>query len=150
MSIRTLLIIAAIPIVLFLAIQLLPIGKPEPNPPVLAEPAWDSPQTRALAQRACFDCHSNETTWPIYTQVAPVSWLITHDVADGRRHLNFSEWGTGRTADPTRRARAADESRKEITRGDMPPAIYLLMHPDAKLSEAERQQLLDGLMASLK
>jgi hypothetical protein len=150
MSRRTLLIIVALPIALFLAIQLLPIGRPQPNPPVLAEPDWDSPQTRALAQRACFDCHSNETTWPIYTRVAPVSWLITHDVADGRQHLNFSEWGVGRTADESRRAKVADESRKEISRGAMPPGIYLVLHPDAKLSEAEKQQLIAGLLASLK
>jgi hypothetical protein len=142
--------ISAILIVLILAIQLLPIGRPQPNPPVLAEPAWDSPHTRALAQRACFDCHSNETTWPLYSRVAPISWLVTHDVQDGRRQLNFSEWGTGRTASASRRERAADESRKQISRGDMPPEIYLLLHPQARLSETERQQLIDGLIASLK
>jgi len=135
---------------LLLLIQLVPVWLFQSNPPVVAEPAWDSPQTRALAQRACFDCHSNETTWPIYTRVAPASWLISHDVDDGRRHLNFSEWGVGRTADSSRRAKVADESRKEISRGDMPPGIYLVLHPDAKLSEAEKQQLIAGLMASLK
>src|SRR3954449_12180710 len=79
-------------------IQLIPYGHSHANPPVLKEPKWDSPQTRALAQRACFDCHSNETTWPWYTHIAPVSWLIARDVIEGRQHLNFSTWGqpTGR------------------------------------------------------
>ncbi|HZY42825.1 MAG TPA: heme-binding domain-containing protein [Anaerolineae bacterium] len=66
------------------------------NPPVVAEPNWDNPQTRALAQRACFDCHSNETVWPWYSRIAPPSWLITFDVFRGRRNLNFSEWGVAR------------------------------------------------------
>jgi len=133
-----------------LAIQVVPYGRRHTNPPVGREPQWDRPETRALVARACFDCHSNQTDWRWYTNVAPASWLITHDVDDGRRHLNFSEWGVGRTADSSRRAKVADESRKEITRGDMPPGIYLVLHPDAKLSEAEKQQLIAGLLASLK
>ncbi len=77
-------------------LQLVPYGRNHTNPPVAAEPAWASAQTRALAVRACFDCHSNETTWPWYSNVAPVSWLIQRDVDEGRRRLNFSEWNTTR------------------------------------------------------
>ena len=64
-------------VVLFGLIQLVPVQRT--NPPVVAEPPWDSPETRALAVRACFDCHSNETVWPWYAYVAPVSWLVAHD-----------------------------------------------------------------------
>src|SRR5215831_3235209 len=73
-------------------IQLIPFGREHTNPPVTQEPAWDSPGTRELAKRACFDCHSNETVWPWYSRVAPVSWLTQRDVNGGRRHVNFSEW----------------------------------------------------------
>ena len=72
--------------------SVVPYGRDQVNPPVGAEPTWDSPETRALAKQACFDCHSNETEWPAYSRVAPVSWLIQHDVSEGRAALNFSEW----------------------------------------------------------
>jgi len=114
----------------------------ETNPPVKQEPAWDSPQTRALAQRACFDCHSNETVWNVNTRLPVGSWLAVFDTVRGRRELNFSEW----TAN-SRRAREAGEQIKE---GAMPPAIYILMHPNAALSAAEKQQLITGLQNSLK
>jgi hypothetical protein len=133
---------------LFLLIQLIPI-RPQPNPPVLAEPAWDSPGTRALAQRACFDCHSNETVWPAYSYVAPVSWLVVHDTVDGRRQLNFSAWGDPQLSGREARELNPDKIRREIARGSMPPRIYLLTHPEARLTDAEKQQLIDGLIASL-
>jgi mono/diheme cytochrome c family protein len=113
------------------------------NPPVQREPQWDSPQTRALAQRACFDCHSNETTWPVYARLAPISWLVTFDVLNGRRHLNFSEWGV-------RRREGDNETTRVIERGSMPPASYLTQHPEASLSADEKQQLIQGLQMSLK
>jgi hypothetical protein len=114
---------------------------------VLAEPQWDSPQTRALAVRACFDCHSNETTWPWYSKVAPVSWLVTRHVIEGRQKLNFSAWGvaTGR-----RRENPLEDAVRAIRRGEMPTKDYLLIHADAKLTDAEKQQLIDGLTASLR
>ena len=77
-----------------------------------AEPSWDSPETRALATQACFDCHSNETEWPAYSAVAPVSWLIQHDVSEGRAVLNFSEWQR-----PQEEAKEADE---EVLEGEIP------------------------------
>ena len=96
MNVRKLVLIGvAVLAAAFLLIQLVPYGHAHDNPPVAAEPNWDSPQTRELAQRACFDCHSNETTWPWYSNVAPVSWLVQHDVDEGREYLNFSRWGLG-------------------------------------------------------
>ena len=133
---------------LLLLIQLIPI-RPQPNPPVLSEPAWDHPETRALAQRACFDCHSNETVWPAYSYVAPISWLVVHDTLDGRRQLNFSAWGDAQLSGREARELNPNKIRREISSGSMPPRIYLLTHPEARLTDAEKQQLIDGLIASL-
>lgn len=113
------------------------------NPPVVREPAWDSPQTRALAKRACFDCHSNETVWPVYARIAPISWLATLDTLKGRQTINFSAWGV-------RRREGEDETTREIERGSMPPGNYLALHPEANLTADEKQQLIQGLQASLK
>lgn len=120
-------------------IQLVPYGRDHTNPAVRAEPAWPSPAVRALAVRACFDCHSNESRWPWYSHVAPVSWLVQKDVVDGRKHLNFSEWDL-----PQKNAKEAAE---ELRDGEMPPAIYLPLHADAKLSAAEKAELAAGLEA---
>ncbi len=125
---------------LFVLIQFLPVGAQRTNPPVVAEPHWDSPQTRALFMRACADCHSNLTRWPWYSHVAPVSWLVAHDVAAGRRHLDVSEWN--------REQRHAQDAAGEVREGDMPLEIYLPMHAEARLSPAEKRQLIAGLVAT--
>jgi hypothetical protein len=122
-------------------IQLVPYGRSHTNPPVTAEPTWDRPETRDLARRACFDCHSNETSWPWYANIAPASWLAQRHVTEGRRALNFSEWDR-----PQREAREAAESVRE---GEMPTRDYLLIHPEARLDPAERLTLIRGLSASL-
>jgi cytochrome c551/c552 len=139
---RWLLLLIGAGLALFLLIQLLPIGRDHTNPPVVSEPNWDSPATRLLAQRACFDCHSNETVWPWYANVAPVSWLVANDVAEGRQNMNFSEWNNGGSQD-------LNEISEILLEGEMPPAQYLLMHPEARLTEAEKQALLDGLRNSI-
>ena len=90
--IRTIFLGLGIVVVMGLLIQVIPYGHDHTNPPVVNEPNWDSPQTREITKRACFDCHSNETVWPWYSNIAPVSWLVYRDVSDGREHLNFSEW----------------------------------------------------------
>jgi hypothetical protein len=121
-------------------IQLVPYGRDHSNPPVTAEPQWDSPETQALAERACFDCHSNETVWPWYSHVAPVSWLLQRDVDEGREHLNFSEWD--RPQDD------ADEAAEMVREDEMPPWFYLPTHPEARLTDAEKQTLIKGLEAT--
>jgi hypothetical protein len=126
---------------LFLAIQVVPYGRRHTNPPVRVEPRWDNAGTRAMAVRACFDCHSNETVWPWYSHVAPVSWLNQRDVDKGRRKLNFSEW-----EQPQRKAY---ESAKTVRKGKMPPWFYNAIHPDARLTPAEAQALIQGLEATL-
>ena len=121
------------------AIQLVPYGRDHTNPPVVTEPPWDSQTTRDLAVGACFDCHSNETDWAWYTNVAPVSWMVQRDVDEGRRKLNFSEWPSGEDDD------AAETVREET----MPPAGYKLMHGSARLSGADAERLASGLEATL-
>jgi heme-binding protein len=125
----------------FAVIQLVPYGRDHTNPPVKNEPAWDAPATRALAVRACFDCHSNETQWPWYAKVAPVSWLVQHDVDEGRRDLNFSEWD--------KVYEEANESAKMVLEGEMPPASYVLQHPAARLGADEKRALANGLTATI-
>ncbi len=125
---------------LLLAIQLVPFGRNHTNPPISAEPAWNSPQTRVLFMRACGDCHSNETVWPWYTNVAPASWLISRDVVEGREKMNISAWGQGENE--------ADEAAETIQNGEMPPWFYMPLHPEANLSATERQQLINGLTAT--
>ena len=122
-------------------IQLVPYGRDHTNPPVTAEPAWDSPETRTLAAAACFDCHSNETEWPWYTSVAPFSWLTQDDVDEGRATLNFSEWD---------RPQEADEGGEVIAEGEMPPWYYATLHSGARLSDQEKRRLIDGLRATLQ
>jgi mono/diheme cytochrome c family protein len=125
----------------FLVMQLVPYGRDHSNPPVVSEPTWDSPQTRALAERACFDCHSNETVWPWYSNVAPISWLVQHDVEEGREKLNFSTWAQGGGEE-------ADEMTEVIAEGEMPMPIFLLTHAEARLTAAEKQALMNGLQAT--
>jgi len=123
------------------AIQLIPYGRSHINPPVVREPLWDSAETRTLAKRACFDCHSFETVWGAwYTTVAPSSWLVQYDVDQGRKELNFSDWHGG-----AREGEGAAKLAEEIAGGGMPPIQYRLIHPEARLSEAEKRRLIDGL-----
>lgn len=126
--------------VVLLALQLVPYGRNHTNPPVSAEPRWDSPRTRELAARACFDCHSRETRWPWYTNVAPISWLAQRDVDEGREAFNVSAWDGPHGE--------ADEAAEVVAEGEMPPWFYLPAHPDARLSETERDELIRGLTAT--
>ncbi len=123
--------------------QAVPYGRGHGNPPVTKEPAWDSPQTRSLAVDACFDCHSNLTRWPWYSNVAPESWLIQRDVDDGRSTLNFSEWDKPQDVD-------VGEIAEAVSGGGMPPWYYRLLHAKSRLSKREKQQLIDGLTKTLR
>ena len=122
-------------------IQAVPYGRDHTNPPVIAEPAWDSPATREWAVRACYDCHSNETVWPWYSHVAPMSWLVQRDVDEGREDLNFSEW--------QREQDEADEAAETVRDGSMPPRQYLLSHSAARLTDTQLDSLARGLAATL-
>jgi len=124
----------------FTLIQLIPAGRS--NPPLTREIRWTSGQARGLARDACYDCHSNETDWPWYAYVAPVSWWIVDHVNDGRRHLNFSEWDKPNED--------ADEIISQVATGEMPFPDYLRLHPEARLSSEETQDLIDGLSRTLE
>jgi hypothetical protein len=139
---KSLLVIASVVVLGFLLVaQVVPYGRNHRNPPTVAEPRWDSAATRSLAERACFDCHSNQTSWPWYSHVAPMSWLVQSHVDEGRRELNFSEWQPGNTE--------AREAAETVREREMPPSSYLLLHPEARLTAAEREQLARGLDASI-
>jgi hypothetical protein len=126
---------------LFGAIQLIPYGRTHSNPPIAEEPKWDSPRTRELAKRACFDCHSNETKWPWYSHVAPMSWAVQADVENAREIVNYSEW--------QRVYALGGYSGKRTLDGNMPPKKYMMAHPEANLTPEERVELARGLDATI-
>ncbi len=113
------------------AIQFVPVNRS--NPPVETEiPA--PADVRAVLRRACYDCHSNETFWPWYSRVAPVSWLVARDVREGRKELNFSTWNRYETK---RQSKKLKETREEVAEGEMPPWFYVINHRDAVLSAGD-------------
>ena len=119
-------------IVALIAMQFIPVDRS--NPPVTSNiPA--SAAVDSVIRRACYDCHSNETVWPWYAHVAPVSFLVARDVHQGRRHLNFSTWGEYSTAKQSKLVR---EIWEQVSTGEMPMTIYLPMHPNARLSAQDK------------
>jgi hypothetical protein len=124
-------------VALLLAMQLVPVartGRPG------AVDRLDAPAQVAEALRlACYDCHSQATVWPWYSRIAPVSWLVAHDVVEGREHLDFSAW---QTLGPRRRAKLLGQIAKDVEEGEMPPALYRFAHPEARLDEATRHAMV--------
>ena len=111
------------------------------NPPVTREIRWVDEQTAALARRACYDCHSNETVWPWYSHLPGVSGLVRRDVESAREELNFSTWD--------RPFHEAHEAPEALAEGEMPLPLYLRHHPEARLQPAEKAALIAGLEACL-
>ncbi|MGH2752541.1 MAG: heme-binding domain-containing protein [Actinomycetota bacterium] len=121
----------------FAAVQFVPYGRAHDNPPVTQPVVWNSARTERLFNDACADCHSNETEWPWYSNVAPQSWLIQRDVDSGRADVNLSEMD-----------REQDELKdliEVVAEGEMPPRRYTFLHPNARLSEADKRIMIDGL-----
>jgi hypothetical protein len=141
-SIRKDLKIASIAIIalLFLA-QTIRIEKT--NPPAHSEMAADL-SIQPLLKRACYNCHSNETVWPWYSNVAPASWLVGSDVKEARRRLNFSEWGLYGAATQEHKLVGIKE---EVEEKGMPPWYYSMMHPDARITQDDRN-VIRGWTAS--
>jgi hypothetical protein len=117
------------------------------NPP--ADPSLDftsvlipPARIQAILQRSCYDCHSHQTHWPWYSSVAPASWLVAEDVSEGRRHLNFSTWGTYPRG---KRIARLEAMISELDRGKMPPSSYLLLHRNAALTAEEKEVLLSWI-----
>lgn len=134
---RWILRLLAIGVGLFLVLQLVPYGWWHDNPRVVADAPWPSAEAAALARTACYDCHSNETDWPVYSYIAPMSWLVRRDVERGREALNFSEWASGEND--------ADDAADEVEDGAMPPSQYTMLHRDADLSDEEVAVLVAAL-----
>lgn len=127
----------------FALIQLVPYGRTHGNPPVRSQPRWDSAATQRLFAQACGACHSNLTTWPWYSDVAPLSWLVQHDVEDGRARFDVSEW--------QQQPQPPAERVAEVVRsGRMPPLQYTLIHSEARLSSAQKAQLAAGLLRTYR
>jgi len=123
----------------FLGIQVIPVSG-RSNPPVQTQIHWNNPEAENLARAACYDCHSNETVWPWYAYVAPISWRVADDVVEGREKLNFS-LQTADQIDPR-------ELAEEIEEGAMPPANFIMLHPEANLTQAQKQELIAGFNAT--
>ena len=110
------------------------------NPPVNpARRLWNghvNPRVVGIMRRACGNCHSYETQWPWYARISPVSWFLARHVRDGRPKLNFDEWSAAAATDQL------EEIYDSIAKKKMPLASYLLMHPEARLSQADRDAVL--------
>jgi hypothetical protein len=131
----TLIRMLLVAVVVLVVIQFIPVDKS--NPPV-EEEIVISPEVKVILKRACYDCHSNETIWPGYSRVAPVSWLLVWDVREGRKELNFSTWNR---YSPKKRDKIIKEIWEEVEEGEMPPWFYLPLHPEARLSDNDRAVL---------
>jgi len=130
--------------IVFVIVVLVQVKRPDrTNPPVEPSAVYTAhmnvpDDVKAIVARACYDCHSNETKWPWYTNVAPVSWLAAMDVEEGRKHLNFSEWGSYKKG---RMIKRLAEIEGEVTTGAMPMPKYVTMHPEGVLTDADRERL---------
>lgn len=122
--------------------QLVPVSRTNPQ---VQEEMPAPPEVRQLLKRSCYDCHSHETRWPWYSHVAPMSWLLAYDVAEGREHLNFSTWNA---YDEKDRRENLEEALEEVEEGNMPMTPYLWLHRDAVLSDADRALLKTFVVAS--
>lgn len=127
--------------IVFLVIQAIQPERTNPpyDPALTMQNDLSMPKNIAnIFNRSCIDCHSDNTRWPLYAYIAPVSWLVSHDVTEGRKHFNMSEWGTYKTNRKIQRLSGIFQS---ITDKSMPLPKYLPLHPDARLTDAERDTL---------
>lgn len=122
-------------VIIFVFIQLIPVDRENPSSNPKSEIRAQQ-EIMAILKNSCYDCHSNKTNWPIYSYIAPVSWLVSSDVEKGRRNLNFSEWTN---LSPEKKNIMREEIAEEVIKDKMPLSIYLIMHSGAKLSEKEKK-----------
>ena len=142
-------------IVLIALIQFIPTQ--HSNPPAADPVVFADPNAEAIARRACYDCHSNQTVWPWYAYIAPFSWYTINHVAEGRAQLNFSDVAATLTqaragdedGEQTTMAELAEESAETINKNEMPPSYYTLVHTDAILSAADKEALIAGINQAL-
>ncbi|MDP2721394.1 MAG: heme-binding domain-containing protein [Bacteroidales bacterium] len=130
-------------LIIVLVLQVIPTNRPETktnNPNDLIVNNQVPAEVADMLRNACYDCHSNESKYPWYAYVAPVSYLINKDIREGRKHLNFSDW---QGLETTKKLKLLDEISDEVGGGDMPYFIYPPLHPEARLSDADRQKMVD-------
>ena len=139
---KVLSILVGVGILVFILIQFIPFGHEHTNPAMVSEPQWSSPEARTLVKQNCFQCHSNETDWTWYSNIAPASWLIQFDVNEGRGQFNFSDWNNNPGDLP--------EMTRAIKAGKMPPIQFTLFHPSARLNAQQKQDLINALTSSIK
>lgn len=126
-------------VLLIVGIQFIPFGVPA-EVPTKAESALEAPaEVATILQRSCYDCHSNKTTFPWYSDIAPVSWFTKYHVKEGREHMNFSTWND---YPDEKKAKYLEKIPKAI-KSKMPLPSYLIMHADAKLSDADKKAIED-------
>lgn len=128
---------------LLILIQFVPANLPEvisENPNDLIQNNSFDKEIVTMLKNSCYDCHSNETVYPWYSYVAPVSFLVSRDTREGREELNLSEWNSFSKLD---KLSAIDDIAEAIEYGEMPMKIYPITHPDAKLTDTDREQLLE-------
>ena len=128
-------IAAGVVLAVFAVIQLVPVDRSSPSEAGLVEAPQEVVQ---ILRRSCFDCHSNQTQWPWYGYVAPVSWWVNHHVEEARAALNLTRWND---YDPDERIELAEEIWDEVDLGNMPPDYYLWMHAGAELTPLEKKSL---------
>ncbi|MFA3782282.1 heme-binding domain-containing protein [Melioribacteraceae bacterium 4301-Me] len=126
-------------VIALIAIQFINVERT--NPPVAAE-IKAPPDVKKILRNSCYDCHSNETKWPWYSYIAPISWLVEKDVKSGRKHLNFSEWEKLTTK---KKDKKREEIWEQISKDEMPLDIYTYMHPNAKLSLLQKNIIKNWL-----
>lgn len=133
-------------ILLLVLMQL--IGTEQTNPSIDPDAELKAPETVAvLLKKSCYDCHSNETEWPEYSAVAPVSFFVASHVEEGRKALNFSDW---KNIPKEIKIRRLQRSIQTLRNGMMPLSSYLWIHDEAKLSSDERQLLAEWFNTQLK
>jgi len=128
-------------VIVLVAIQLYRPAKtnpPEDQAKTLKATAQMPPEVAEAIDKSCGDCHTNRTTWPRYSYVAPVSWLVTDDVNEGRRHVNFSEWGS---YSAERQQRRLGDICDQVKDGGMPLRQYTWMHDGTKLNQQQRDSI---------
>lgn len=134
---RWLLRSAGAAVVLFGLLQLVPYGWTHSNPPVVEDTPWPDARSATVARQSCYSCHSNETDWPAYSYLAPMSWLVRNDVDRARDELNFSDWDEA--------VDELDDAVEMVDEGSMPPRRYTAIYREAALDDEEEQVLLAAL-----
>lgn len=118
-------------IAIIVLIQFIPVDR---SNPIVTQNVVAPEPVKQVLKNSCYNCHSNETVWPWYSYIAPVSWLVAHDVEEARAHINFSQWDS---YNAKKQARIIEEILEEVDIGEMPLPIYLLLHPGAKPQEED-------------